>query len=82
MRIISQELVDFPHEQIFIGIDENRVMCKLCSQPNAKYLLGEYESNERAIEVFHEINEQFHKTPLMDDGVTLYNQTTFVMPDE
>lgn len=82
MRIISQSLIDFPYEQIIVEVDENRVLCRMCSQPNARYQLGEYKDNERAVEVFNRINKQFHSFPLMRRGGALYNQTTFVMPEE
>lgn len=82
MRIISQSLMDFPYDQIIVEVDENRVMCKLCGQSGVKYQLGEYKSNERAVEVFDEINKQFYNIPLMEDGDALYNQTTFIMPEE
>lgn len=74
MRIISQNGVDIPYELSCIFVDENRV-CSRCSiYPEAKGLLGTYESNERAIEVFGEINKRYSK---LDSG-----SLVFKMPEE
>lgn len=82
MRIISQNGMDFPYEQIVVFIDENKVACLPVSNMGGRYyLLGEYESCERAAEVFNKINFHYHTEPLMEDGGALYNQTTFIMPE-
>lgn len=83
MRIISQLGMDFPYEQIIVFIDDNHVKCKPVSDMSAKsYLLGEYDTAERAKEVFNSINVSYYNIPLMEQEGALYNQTTFVMPEE
>lgn len=83
MRIISQLGMDFPYEQIIVFIDDNCVKCKPVSDMSAKsYFLGEYDTEERAQEVFRSINTSYYNIPLMELGGALYNQTTFVMPDK
>lgn len=83
MRIISQLGMNFPYEQMVVFIDDNFVKCKPVSDLSAKsYLLGEYDTAQRAKEVFNSINVSYSTIPLIEDGKTLYNQTSFVMPDK
>lgn len=83
MRIISQLGMDFPYEQIIVFIDDNFVKCKPVSDMSAKsYLLGEYDTVQRAKEVFSSINTSYYNIPLMELGGALFNQTTFVMPEK
>ena len=83
MRIISQNLMDFPYKQIVVMVGDNKVICRPVSNMEGRYyLLGKYKDCERAKEVFHSINKQFSTIPLMKAGEALYNQTTFVMPEE
>ena len=82
MRIISQNLMDFPYEQIVVSVDNNKVFCKPVNKMDGRYyLLGEYENNERAVQVFNEINKAYYNVPLMDGDGVLYNQSTFYMPE-
>lgn len=83
MRIISQLGMDYPYEQIIVFIDDNCVKCKPVSDMSAKsYLLGEYDTVQRAKEVFNSINVSYYNMPLMADGITFFNQTSFVMPEK
>lgn len=83
MRVISQTFIDFPYDKIAIFVDDNKVCCRPINDMAGRYyLLGEYESNKRAVEVFRDINKAFYNTPLMDGDGCFYNQTTFVMPEE
>ena len=83
MRIISQSFADFPYDKIVIFVDDNMVCCGTANDWMGKHsILGEYESNERAVEVFRDINKAFYNIPLMDGDGCFYNQTTFVMPEE
>ncbi len=81
MRIISQYLTSFPIEQIFIAVDDNRLWAKLVGS-NETFCLGEYETCERAKEVFFEINSHYENSPLLKDPGADYRQRTFIMPEE
>ena len=37
MRIISQNLMDFPYEQIVVAVDDNRVICWPVSNMGGRY---------------------------------------------
>lgn len=75
MRIISQNGYDFPYEQILVYLDERKICCKSISKPEGRYfLLGEYDTKERAKEVFREI-QRTYKTCNIDCLV-------YVMPEE
>lgn len=83
MRIISQNLMDVPYDQIVVMVDDNKVICRPVSNMEGRYyLLGNYQSNERAVEIFHEINKTFYNIPLMDGDRVFHNQITYVMPEE
>lgn len=83
MRIISQNLMDFPYEQIVVAVDDNRVICWPVSNMGGRYyLLGKYNVCDRAREVFNSIFDYYKGTPQMEDGETLYLDNTFVMPEE
>lgn len=75
MRIISQSGMDFPYEQIIVFIDDNCVKCIPVSDMSSKsYLLGQYETEERAKEVFNEINDNYAHFDT--------SSMVFVMPEE
>ena len=58
MRIISQNGYDFPYEQIVVIVNENRVICRPISDMGGRYyLLGHYDTEERAQEVFRELHD-------------------------
>lgn len=60
MRIISQLGMDFPYEQIIVFIDDNCVKCTPISDMGERhYLLGQYETEERSLEVFAEIRKTY-----------------------
>ena len=60
MRIISQLGMDFPYNQIIVFVDDNCVQCKSVSDiSEISYLLGRYETEERAREVFNEIHDNY-----------------------
>ena len=60
MRIISQNLVDFPYEQISVAVDDNRVICRPVNDMGGRYYaLGIYRDCKRAKEVFFEIIKHF-----------------------
>lgn len=83
MRIISQNLMDFPYEQIVVAVDDNRVICRPVNAMGGRYYtLGVYRDVERAEEVFNAIMKHHDETPLMEDGNTLYNTASFTMPEE
>lgn len=83
MRVISQAFMDFPYEQIVIFVDDNKVCCRVVSDMNGRYyLLGEYEINERAQEVFKNIYTDYEELALMEDGKCLYNTPCFIMPEK
>lgn len=82
MRIISQNLVSFPFERTIVEVDDNFIMCRLCVVPEKRYCLGTYKDCERAKEVFKELDKHYSNLPYMEDGATLYNLNSFVMPEE
>lgn len=83
MRIISQNGYDFPYEQVVVIVDGKDVICRPISDMGGRYyLLGHYDTEERAQEVFSNINTSYYNIPLMEDGNTFYNQTSFVMPEK
>lgn len=83
MRIISQNGYDFPYEQVVVIVDEKDVICRPISDMRGRYyLLGHYDTEERAQEIFNSINKSYYNIPLMEDGNTFYNHTSFVMPDK
>lgn len=83
MRIISQNFMDFPYEQIVVFVDENRVGCRPVNDMNGRYYtLGIYRNEKRAKDVFNAINKAYCNVPLMDGDGVLYNQSSFCMPEE
>lgn len=83
MRVISQTFMDFPYEHIVVFVDDNKVCCRPVNDMSGRYyLLGEYETNERAQEVFNIIHEDYEGLPLMEDGERLYNTPCFIMPEK
>lgn len=82
MRIISQNFASFPFEQIIVEVDDNSIMCRLCAVPEQRYCLGRYKDCKRAEEVFLELDKYYSNLPYMEDGETLYNLNSFVMPEE
>lgn len=82
MRIISQNFSSFPFEQIIVEVDDNSIMCRLCAVPEKRYCLGRYKDCERAKEVFEKLDRHYSVLPYMEDGNTLYNLNSFVMPEE
>lgn len=78
MRIISKTGMDFPYEQIVVMIDDNKVLCKPISNMSGReYLLGEYLSHERAVEIFCAI-DRYYENCYIGDG---YLFKAFVMPE-
>lgn len=74
MRIISQLGMDFPYDKIIVFIDDNCVKCKPVSDMSAMYyLLGQYDTEERAQEVFNEFHDYISYK---------YEQKCFYMPDK
>ena len=83
MRIIRQNKMDFPYEQIVVAVDDNKVICKPVSNMDGRYyLLGKYNGCDRAGEVFNSIFDYYIGAPQMEDGETLYLNNAFVMPEE
>lgn len=83
MRIISQNGMDFPYEHIVVILDGCAVICRPVSDMGGRYYpLGAYKTEERARDVFSSINKNYYNVPLMDGDGCLYNQTTFIMPEE
>lgn len=83
MRIISQNGMDFPYEHIVVILDGGNVICRPVSNMAGRYYpLGAYKTEERAQDVFSSINKSYCNVPLMDGDGCLYNQSTFVMPEE
>ena len=75
MRIISQLEMDFPYEQIVVIVNENRVICRPISDMGGRYyLLGHYYTEERAQEVFKEIQRTYKTCDI--------NFIVYVMPEE
>lgn len=82
MRIISQTGRDYPYEHIVVGVEENRVECRPVNDLYGRsFILGSYESHERAVEVFNGIYDYYKGTPCMEDGETLYLGNVYVMPE-
>jgi hypothetical protein len=48
---------------------------------NYREILGTYDTHERAVEVFNEIDKHYTNLPYMDDGVTLYELNSFRMQE-
>lgn len=60
MRIISQNGMDFPYEHIVVIVDGCNVICRPISDMAGRYYhLGTYTSEERAEEVFRDINRHY-----------------------
>lgn len=79
MRIISQLKEDFPYDKIVVYVDEDRVMGRAIPDLEGKIcILGEYVDNERAVEVFSEINDYYNN--YSTDGC--YQNAVFNMPDD
>lgn len=56
MRIIGQNFMDIPYDQVLICVDDERILCRPLSRVNdSVFALGEYESNKRTVEVFEKI---------------------------
>ena len=73
MRIISQNGYDFPYEKIVVILDRNSVICRTISDMNRRYyFLGQYDTDERAKEVFIELH---------DYVIYEREQKMFFMPD-
>lgn len=49
---------------------------------NYREILGTYDTHERAVEVFNELDKHYTNLPYMDDGVTLYELNYFRMTGE
>ena len=63
MRVISQTFMDFPYEHIVVFVDDNKVCCRPVNDMSGRYyLLGEYETNERAqyLILFTKSTKRFH----------------------
>ena len=83
MRIISQNFSSFPFEQIIVEVGMITPSCAVCVQRRKKrYCLGRYKDCERAKEVFEKLDRHYSVLPYMEDGNTLYNLNSFVMPEE
>ncbi len=75
MRIISQTGCDFPYDQIVVMVDGESVKCKPASDFMGRHdLLGVYDTEDRAREVFNEIHDNYAR---LDTG-----SMVFVMPEE
>lgn len=75
MRIISKLGMDFPYEQIIVLVDDNCVKCKPVSDFMGRNdLLGVYDTEERAREVFNEIHDNYARLDT--------RSMVFVMPEE
>lgn len=83
MRIISQNLMDFPYEQIVVAIDDNKVICRPVNDMGGRYYtLGVYRDEERAEEVLGEI-AYFHNNPKISFNIgVLSYEKVFSMPEE
>lgn len=77
MRIISQNYEDIPYLNIVVYVDDNEVMYRpIPDFEKRAYILGEYESERRAMEVFAKINHHFDNYSPEDT----YPNTVFRMP--
>lgn len=77
MRIISQNGMDFPYEHIVVILDGCAVICRPISNMGGRYYhLGTYTSEERAEEVFRDINRHY-KSIVNSGGCDSYK-----MPEE
>lgn len=84
MRIISQKRnISYPFDKLVVWVDKNHILCRVIGNPiNTRGFLGTYKSHERAKEVFNELDHHYSNLPYMEDGATLYNLNSFVMPEE
>lgn len=83
MRVINQKHnISYPFDKLVVWVDEKNVLCEVVgNQRNIREVLGTYESHERAKEVFNELDRHYSNLPYMEDGTTLYNLTSFAMPE-
>lgn len=84
MRVISQNHnISYPFDKLVVWVDRNHVLCEMIgSQRNTREFLGTYKSHERAKEVFNELDHHYSNLPYMEEVATLYNLSSFVMPEE
>lgn len=77
MRIISQNGMDFPYEHIVVILDGKNVICRPISNMGGRYYpIGKYASEERAEEVFQDINR--HYESIVNPG----RYDSYQMPEE
>lgn len=84
MRIISQNhSTSYPFDKLIVCVGGKNVICEVIGkQRELREILGTYETHERAKEVFNELDRHYSNLPYMEDGETLYNLNSFVMPEE
>lgn len=84
MRIINQNHdISYPFDKLVVWVDGNNILCEVIGiQRCIRDFLGTYESHERAKEVFNQLDKHYSNLPYMEDGATLYNLNSFVMPEE
>ena len=82
MRVISQNGMDFPYEQIVVFMDEGNIRCYLCNNSSGRFwTLGVYSSEEKADKVLEMMREQY-LFPQMVDGEHLYLGNIFQFPED
>lgn len=84
MRIISQKSnISYPFDKLVVWVEEKTVFCEVIgSTKNIREILGIYNTHERAVEVFDELDKHYTNLPYMEDGTTLYELNSFRMPGE
>lgn len=57
MRIISQDFFNYPEAGMIIQVEDDQVIGRYLFWQREDLLLGQYKSNERAVEVFGDLSE-------------------------
>lgn len=83
MRIISQNLMDFPYGQIVVAVDDNKVICRPVNDMGGRYYtLGIYRDEERAEEVFNAIGDSYNNPDISWSNSLAHEKRIFAMPEE
>ena len=82
MRVISQNGMDFPYEQMVAFADEGNIRCYLCNDSSGRFwTLGVYSSEEKADKVLKMMHGQY-LLPQMEDREHLYLGNIFQFPED
>lgn len=84
MRVITQKNnISYPFDKLVVWVEAKTVFCEVVGNTrNIKEILGRYNTHERAVEVFNELDEHYTNLTYMEDGATLYNLNSYIMPEE